>query len=120
MEQTNRSHKREPITKMKTRILSWASALFTVAALTSVSLADPAASQAFTSRQNKPSSSTTQSQCVLNDLCKAAYCSTKTVSDGIGGGRAAKTTFNSVVTCHKTCSIEASEQRSICRKGIRA
>ena len=108
------------ITNMKTRILSWTAALFTFVALSAVSMADPAASQAFTSRPNKPNASP-QAQRVLNDRCKAAACcSTRTVSDGIGGGRAAKTAFKSIVTCDRTCSIGASEQRSICRKGMRA
>ena len=108
------------ITNMKTRILSWASALFTVAALSSVSLADPAASQAISRHLSKLNSSA-RTRHELNDRCKAeSCCSAKTVADGISGGRAAHATFKRVVTCDKICSIASVDQQSACRKGMRA
>ncbi len=105
---------------MKTKFLNLALALFAVASLSSVALADPSASQAISRQLNKPNSSA-HTKYVMNDRCKTdSCCGTKTVADGISGGRAAKATFKRVVTCDKNCSIASADQRSVRRKGMRA
>ena len=105
---------------MKTKFLNLAVGLFAVASLSSVALADPSASQAISRQLNKPNSSAHTNH-VLNDRCKAdTCCAAKTVADGISGGRAATATFKRVVTCDKNCSIASVDQRSVCRKGMRA
>lgn len=105
---------------MKTKLLNLAVAIFAVASLSSVALADPSASQAISRPLNKPNSSS-HTRHELNDRCKAdSCCGTKTVADGVSGGRAAHATFKRVVTCDKICSIASVDQRSVCRKGMRA
>lgn len=105
---------------MKTKFLNLAVGLFAVASLSSVALADPSASQAISRQLNRPNSSAHTTH-VLNDRCKAdTCCAAKTVADGISGGRAATAIFKRVVTCDKNCSIASVDQRSVCRKGMRA
>ncbi len=105
---------------MKTKFLNLAVALFAVAPLSSVALADPSASQAISRQPNRPNSSV-HTKHVVNDRCKAdSCCAAKTIADGTSGGRAAKSTFKRVVTCDKNCSIAPSDQRAVCRKGMRA
>ena len=105
---------------MKTKFRNLALALFSLASLSSVTLADPSASQAISGLLKKPNSSA-HAKHELNDRCKAdTCCASKTVADGTSGGRAAKATFKRVVTCEKNCSIASVDQRSVCRKGMRA
>ena len=105
---------------MKKKFLNLAVVVFTVTALPSISVGDPAASQKFPRHLYKPSSAL-HTKPVMNDSCKAdSCCRGTTVADGIGGGRAAETTFKRVVSWAKSCSIEGKEQRSACLKGMRA
>ncbi len=105
---------------MKTKLLNLALAVFSVTALSSVLMADPAGSQAIT-RHLTPSNSNSPTRPVLNHGCQTdSCCAVKTVTDSITGDRAGNTTFQKVVTCGKTCSIETQQQRAVCRKGMRA
>ncbi len=119
-EERSSKHNVPSITKMKTKLLNLALAVFSVTALSSVSMANPAGSQTMTHHLT-PSNAKTPTRPVLNNRCQAdSCCAAKTVTDSITGGRTGNTTFKKVVTCGKTCSIEHQQQRAVCRKGMRA
>lgn len=104
---------------MKTTILNLAMALFTVASLSSPAFADPTASRSFP-RAGDTSRSVNRAKPAMSHVCKMdACCATKTTA-GVTGGRSAKATFKKIVTCEKSCSITAKEQRAACGKGMKA
>lgn len=105
--------------KMKTKFSHLAAALFAVVTLAPAAFAGPGV--AYWQNLGKKPNSSTHTQFVLNDRCKAdSCCAKKTVATTSGGGRSAQPVSKSIVACKKNCAIGTKEQYSTCRRGMRA
>ncbi|MES2437504.1 MAG: hypothetical protein V4584_00465 [Verrucomicrobiota bacterium] len=103
---------------MKTKIPRLAATLFAVVTLSPAAFAGPGVG--YWQGLGKKTNSSTYTQFVLNDRCKAdSCCAKKTEATTIGGGRSAQPTSKSIVACKTSCAIGTKEQYSTCRKGMR-